>query len=678
MVRRSTSSLLFLAFFALFVRTSCSTLYVGDDGDLITAAYMLGIPHPTGYPLFCLLAKAAMLIVPFCSVAQRINLLSALLAALSVIVLERLLRIELHPAVARFGAMLFGLTASFWEQGTIARVYALNILLTLLLLHCIFSLRTRGSLRATALGGLLAGLALGNHVISMVTVALWVGVIAWRERRDPVRHFMLAITTSSLGFSTYLYSVLRSLRNLPLDWGDPEQFANLLAVLTRKTFWYKTEITDLATLQKALLTFLSNMPKEAPLAVSVLAVLGLTVGLARRSRLMIGMSFIGLVSSATVFLHGSEYDLFLTRRYYLPAYLLLAVAAAYAGEAILRLCRWHTVIQVLAGGGAALLLVVMLLDQFFFQDKSEVFILRDYGVNMLRTVAENGTLFALRDNEVFSLIYLRFVERQRQDVALYNTAGVLLTNSRRFFGLPLDSPELAQLEKDIIRHAEAEVYYCESRSVENFGEFGMQPYGVLFKVTDYHSRPRLFDEWDRYEFRGIYRPLLAREHMVWDIMEHYRRATEHHYELQNFFTHVATLESQAELQEQPQHRAAIFIQLGDLFADRRLLAQAAEYFEKACRQSPENHQAMIKLALAYRKLARLDEAVRILEREHRRRPDSIREVQLLAEIHEQGYRNTVTAVRYWKQALHLSKDENQRKWIARHLQDLEQTKMPVR
>ena len=46
-----------LVSFFVYLRTICPSVYVGDAGELISAVYNLGIPHPPGYPLFCIIGK---------------------------------------------------------------------------------------------------------------------------------------------------------------------------------------------------------------------------------------------------------------------------------------------------------------------------------------------------------------------------------------------------------------------------------------------------------------------------------------------------------------------------------------------------------------------------------------------------------------------------------------------
>ncbi|KAI2571360.1 transmembrane protein 260, partial [Homo sapiens] len=53
------------------------------NGELITAAHELGVAHPPGYPLFTLVAKLAITLFPFGSIAYRVNLLCGLFGAVA-------------------------------------------------------------------------------------------------------------------------------------------------------------------------------------------------------------------------------------------------------------------------------------------------------------------------------------------------------------------------------------------------------------------------------------------------------------------------------------------------------------------------------------------------------------------------------------------------------------------
>src|SRR6267142_5694231 len=75
--------------YALTLSPTVAWVNLGEDsGDLLAASATLGIPHPTGYPLFVLLGRLASL-VPVGSVAFRINLVAAIAGAAGAYFLAR-------------------------------------------------------------------------------------------------------------------------------------------------------------------------------------------------------------------------------------------------------------------------------------------------------------------------------------------------------------------------------------------------------------------------------------------------------------------------------------------------------------------------------------------------------------------------------------------------------------
>ena len=75
------------AAFALYTATLAPTVLAGDGGEFQFVLYLLGVAHPTGYPLYTLLGWAWSHLLPVGDVAYRMNLLSAAGAALAVALL---------------------------------------------------------------------------------------------------------------------------------------------------------------------------------------------------------------------------------------------------------------------------------------------------------------------------------------------------------------------------------------------------------------------------------------------------------------------------------------------------------------------------------------------------------------------------------------------------------------
>ena len=57
----------------VYALTLCPTVYVEGSGELIGAVSMLGTPHPTGYPLFCLFGRLVVVALPMGNTALEVN-----------------------------------------------------------------------------------------------------------------------------------------------------------------------------------------------------------------------------------------------------------------------------------------------------------------------------------------------------------------------------------------------------------------------------------------------------------------------------------------------------------------------------------------------------------------------------------------------------------------------------
>ncbi|MDQ2806289.1 MAG: DUF2723 domain-containing protein [Chloroflexota bacterium] len=163
-----------------------------DGGDLITAAWNWGIPHPPGYPLYTLLGRL-FLLIPWGDPAWRMNVLSALAGAgaaalVAGAVVDALRRDGPADRVAEVAGVGAGLSLAaaplLWTQATITEVYAplaLGGAAVILLAR-----RAMARLRAGERGGppllglaLVSGLLITHHLAGLIAVvAAWV-MLTW-------------------------------------------------------------------------------------------------------------------------------------------------------------------------------------------------------------------------------------------------------------------------------------------------------------------------------------------------------------------------------------------------------------------------------------------------------------------------------------------------------------------
>jgi hypothetical protein len=117
------------ALLPVYLATMSHAAGAADTFEFQVVAPKLGIAHPTGYPLYLLLGKLFSLL-PIGTVAWRLNLASAVYAALAAAVVFRLaLDLVRRPLPALAGAVILGFVPIFWSQAIIAEVYTLQALI---------------------------------------------------------------------------------------------------------------------------------------------------------------------------------------------------------------------------------------------------------------------------------------------------------------------------------------------------------------------------------------------------------------------------------------------------------------------------------------------------------------------------------------------------------------------
>ena len=136
----------FLASFLLYIRTLTPSLSSGDNGELTTASYFLGVAHAPGYPLYVFMTKI-FTYLPFGNVAWRANAFSAFCAAVSIFFVYMIF-VKLigqnrktvkgfNPIIhipAALTSLMFAFADNMWAQAVIAETYAMNILQVSILL----------------------------------------------------------------------------------------------------------------------------------------------------------------------------------------------------------------------------------------------------------------------------------------------------------------------------------------------------------------------------------------------------------------------------------------------------------------------------------------------------------------------------------------------------------------
>jgi hypothetical protein len=358
-------SLAALTVYGLTLTPSLS--YLSPDGsELATIPYVLGLAHSPGYPLYTWLGFLFSHLLPLGDVAFRINLMSAVMAALAAGglygLLIRILPAGIPPALRRsaaaLSALLLAFSKTFWAQALIAEVYAPNAAgIALTLLALLRWERTR-RMRDFFLFALVFGLSLGLHISDLGFAPAFIVfvLLCIFEPPDPAAQpqsaapaagirSLLAVALSglagfALGALQFVWLPVRSgtLNDRAMLRDAPTTLAGIYNY-TLGAFPNFKFAFPLTALPDRLVIYLDLLRQQFGLIGISVGILGLFSLLGRRTRhffLLVGMYLVEI----WFFIQYSAFDLDV---FFIPAHLLWAVFIAFGLYEIIHAvrCAWE-------------------------------------------------------------------------------------------------------------------------------------------------------------------------------------------------------------------------------------------------------------------------------------------------------------------------------------------------
>ena len=347
---------------ALYTLTLSPGLLPADAGEYQVVGAVLGVAHPPGFALYTLLSWLISRALFFIPPATAINFLSALFAALTLVLLSRTVRSLTHSALAGIcAALALGFSTTFWAQAVTANVRMPATLAIALALERLVayrqivltaesaehaektedSLRTPRALRLNlnplALFALALGLGVSHHG-SVVFIAAVLGLYAlWLNPRALLRAGAWPLLLGLLPFLFWLYFPLRA-----GAFGAPPRIATLDGflehVLARGFRGDILQITNLKQLPDRLLILGNILTFEFTWPPLLLAALGAVVALWKDRQL----GFVLLFALIAHTLVSISYKSPQTVEYLLPSYLLMAALMGFALAELFRLPQFLT------------------------------------------------------------------------------------------------------------------------------------------------------------------------------------------------------------------------------------------------------------------------------------------------------------------------------------------------
>jgi hypothetical protein len=335
---------------ALYLPTLAPGVAPGDGGELQTLTGVLGIAHPTGYPLLLLLGRAFAALPLGGDLAHRVTLLGALFTAAAAVGMYCALReLKVRPLLALAGGWLMAAAPRLWMHAVAAEVYPLS---ELLLILGLWWLLRWGHGRAPLWAPMLAlGFGLSHHVSIRLfgpAVLAYLLVVNPRLPLQPKR-WLPALLALALPLGVYAYLPLRFayFKGLPAYSGEVLGIPGLVAAgLVSPHYWgqgalglflaqtYSTGFLHggLAISAAAVQGFGDMLRLQFPLAAAPVILLGVFALIRRQWRaavlVLLGAAVTLLLALRFLTMYGEDGD------HFIPVYMLLALCYGVGAEAL--------------------------------------------------------------------------------------------------------------------------------------------------------------------------------------------------------------------------------------------------------------------------------------------------------------------------------------------------------
>lgn len=651
--------IIFLVVFGIYLFTAYPTIPpYRDSGDLIAASYSLGNAHPPGYPLYSLLGKICIVLVPFGNIAYRVNLMSIIFASLTVMILAGVI-INFIPNNRKTYYLIFAVivpclllafSSAFWSLAHVSEMYTMSTFFVVLMIYLIIKYKWNNDYKIIYLLWFLFGLGISSHP---TVVFLFPGFVlyVWQNRKQfsfSYYHVINFIGFFVLGLSIYVYLPVRSITNPVLDWGNPETLNNFVRVITRADYGGLKLHPEQSKFAWSVFSLFEQCKLFVVALIDQFTIFGLILGLVgiyySFYNKTLSLIFPGFILTGVGFFilsnlpPGEKTTLPILEPHLVFPNLLFVLFISYAIIELIKKFRWRV----------GLYFIVLVPIAIFIRNLPEEYSRNhyfgyDYGKNILKTMPKNSILYDPDDPTAFIINYLRLCEHRRQD-----TKPVLYFRTKWGYNfLKRNYPDIFP-EREIL-NAQDFISTIFKYNINKKGIFTdinpkiPDPYravscGLLYRAVKKMERSKILSKSemfyrDLYTFRGEYNTELYEDFFTKRILYYYSSSYNNiglEYAKRKMYKKAEKYYNQS-LFIKPDLKEA-WNNLGTLAYTQKKYQHAIKYFEKALKLNPEDSGIIFNIGLVYKLLGDTETAEKYFNKmiEKGFYPQALNELGLIA------------------------------------------------
>ncbi len=228
-------SIFFLLFYVYF---QSSSIYGGDAGDLVAAAFLRGVPHPPGYPLYTFLGWL-LSHLPISTVAWRVTLLSSIPSALTLGILFLIIsRLTKRIGASFIAVTTLGFTYLFWLYASVPEVFALHSFFVVLIFYLLLKFAEGKNALWFLAACFVFGLSLTHHhlITFMLPAYIYLAYPTLKNIEQKWKFFPASLALVFIGVLPYLYVVFAARMQPAINWENPVTINGFVRLVTRAMY----------------------------------------------------------------------------------------------------------------------------------------------------------------------------------------------------------------------------------------------------------------------------------------------------------------------------------------------------------------------------------------------------------------------------------------------------------
>ncbi len=422
---------IFVFTFVIYFFGISQSVFGGDGGDIILAAWFGGVAHPPGYPLNTMLGYLFTHLPIGGSVAYRADILAAFLQSANVLVIFLIVKkLTKRTLIALCASLVLAFNPLFWLYAHTVEVFQLKVLLVLVaqyFLLCWYEGKKKSHLYFSIM---FLGLAVFHHTLTLLIIPAFAFLIYKNDKKifSSKKTVLRAAGAFLVGTIPYIFIVFAAFRKTPINWDDPSNLVNLIRLATRADFGFFTATGFLfgQTLNMRLvqlLSFFGFMKNDFLIFGLLLMVCGFVYLFIKRRKLFWFYLLLTLLTGPIFLMYSgfpltNDFIFGIWERFLMETYAYLIVPLAFGMLAIYELIKMKFNSKLFPVAAEISFLFLPLFMFFTNYSKADLskFILGDQlGRDVFASANANSVIFFLNDTMTFNSQYIYYTENENPD-----------------------------------------------------------------------------------------------------------------------------------------------------------------------------------------------------------------------------------------------------------------------